>query len=65
MAMANASCASGESAPRDMPALSKRDNTAVTDSTSLTGIGRGPGFRASRSRIVAAGLLFTSCENNL
>ena len=39
MAIGQASCASGDSAPSDMPAESKRDRISSSGSTSSSGIG--------------------------
>ena len=64
MAMASASCASGESAPKDMPALSKRESTASAGSTSASGIGRAARLSESRSRSVEAGRSFTRRANS-
>ena len=55
IAMASASCASGDSAPSDIPALSKRGRMASTGSTSSSGTA-GPAARIDiRSRNVATG----------
>ena len=59
MAMASASCASGESAPKLIAALSKRFTIEATDSTSDNGSGVAAGFTRSKSRSAAAGRKFT------
>ena len=64
MAIASASCASGESAPRVMPAQSKRAVMASIGSTSSSGIAL-PGLMSRRSRMVATGRSLTSRENTL
>ena len=52
-----------DSAPSDMPALSKRGINASMGSTSSSGIGVAAGLSFSRSRMVATGRSFTSCAN--
>ncbi len=64
MAIAIASWASGESAPNDIPAESKRGKIASTDSTCSTGIGLVV-FNLNKSRIVAIGRLFTNSAYSL
>jgi len=65
MAVASASCASGESAPKDMPALSKRDKIAEIGSTSSSGTGARAGVTRSRSRRQDTGRSLTSAANCL
>jgi hypothetical protein len=60
MAWASASWASGESAPSDMPALSKRGIKSSTDSTSSIDSGVSAALRRSRSRSVDTGRSLTS-----
>ena len=59
MAMAKASCASGESAPSDMPAESKRLRITSTGSTSSRAIDW-PLLSVNRSRMAATGRSLTS-----
>ncbi len=61
MAIASDSCASGDSAPSDMPAESKRLRMASIDSTSSIGIGCAS-LNTNRSRIIEAGRVFTTSE---
>ena len=63
MAIASASWASGDSAPSDMPALSKRARIAAAGSTSASGTGGACGVSASRSRKVDGGRSFTRRAN--
>ncbi len=64
MAIASASCASGDSAPRDMPALSKRARMAATGSTSSIGMARIRGASSfNRSRMQDTGRSLTSAAN--
>ena len=58
MPSASASCASGDSAPSDMPAESKRLRMDSSGSTSSSGIGVAPAFSFIRSRIIATGRVF-------
>ncbi len=50
MAMLSVMCASGDSAPKDMPGVTKRWRMAVTDSTWSRGTGSPKGLMSSRSR---------------
>ena len=65
MAIAKASCASGDSAPKDMPALSKRLRMVPIDSTSPIGMAAAAGLSRSRSRIQDTGRSLTSAANCL
>ena len=51
MAMVSVSCASGDSAPRDMPGVTKRFLISVMLSTSSSGTGGSLRLKSSRSRI--------------
>ena len=55
MAMASASCASGDSAPSDMPAESNRDRISDAGCTCVNGIGMKSGRKRNKSRSVEAG----------
>ena len=59
MAIAIASCASGESAPNDMPALSKRFKMDDTDSTCSSGTGVQVVLSLNMSRNVLTGRSLT------
>lgn len=64
MATASASCASGDRAPSDMPAQSKRrvmDSIGSTSSSEMAA----PALGSSRSRSVATGRSLTSREKAL
>ncbi len=63
MAMASVSCASGESAPSDMPGVTKRRRMAVTGSTSSSGTATAAVLKASRSRSATGGSAWTPREN--
>ena len=62
IASASASCASGDRAPNDMPAESKRLRMASSGSTSSSGMGAAPVFSVIRSRSIATGRLLTVSE---
>ncbi len=57
MAMASTSCASGDRAPRDIPAVVKRRRISSAGSTSSRGTAVRPFFKRSRWRMVMGVLL--------
>ena len=57
MATLSVPCASGDSAPSDMPGVLKRLRISVIDSTSSTEIGALPGRKSRRSRSATGGSL--------
>ena len=64
MAMAIASCASGDNAPKDIPAESKRGKICSTDSTCSRAI-EWSVLSLNKSRIVAIGRVLTNCAYSL
>ncbi|MCY1360348.1 hypothetical protein D9M68_878950 [compost metagenome] len=65
MASARASWASGDSAPREMPAASKRLKMDSSGSTSSSGSGWAAVLTLSRSRSIDTGRLSTSAVYSL
>ncbi len=62
MAMLSVPCASGESAPSDMPGVTNRLRISVIDSTSSIEIRRAADSKASRSRIAMGGRFSIASE---
>ena len=62
IASASASCASGDSAPSDMPAESKRLRMASSGPTSSSGIRVAPDLNFIKSRSIATGRVSTIAE---
>ena len=59
MAMVSVSCASGPSAPSDMPGVTKRLRISVIDSTSSIETGVPLGSKSTRSRSATGSLWYT------